>query len=92
MKIIDFRDWISRRRRNRIRELIRHYNLHEREYRRYSRTVNTLIQANKMTMLLHREKNKNEAHLQPLRENARKLAFLNEVTKSNDGTFRHDLS
>ena len=39
-----------------------------------------------MTMLLQREKAKNEAHLQPLRENARKLAFLNEATKSNDGS------
>ena len=38
-----------------------------------------------MTMLLQREKTKNEAHLQPLRENAKKLAFLNEATKSNDG-------
>jgi hypothetical protein len=37
-------------------------------------------------MLLNREKNKNEAHLQPLRENARKLSFLNDATKSNDGT------
>jgi hypothetical protein len=39
-----------------------------------------------MTMLLQREKAKNDAHLQPLRENARKLAFLNEATKSNDGS------
>lgn len=38
-----------------------------------------------MTSLLQREKAKNEAHLIPLRENARKLAFLTEVTKSNDG-------
>ena len=38
-----------------------------------------------MTMLLHREKSKNEAHLQPLRENAQKLAFLNDATKSNHG-------
>jgi hypothetical protein len=38
-------------------------------------------------MLLQREKAKNEAHLQPLRENAQKLAFLQETTKSNDGTF-----
>jgi hypothetical protein len=38
-----------------------------------------------MTMLLQREKAKNEAHLQPLRENARKLSFLTEATKSNDG-------
>lgn len=45
-----------------------------------------------MTMLLHREKNKNEAHLRPLRENARKLAFLNDATKSNEGTSRHNLS
>jgi hypothetical protein len=40
-----------------------------------------------MASLLHREKAKNEKHLQPLRENARKLAFLTEATKSNDGTF-----
>src|SRR5271170_1791854 len=41
-----------------------------------------------MTVLLQREKIKNEAHLQPLRDNARKLAFLNEATKSNDGSSR----
>ena len=39
-----------------------------------------------MTMLLQRVKTKNEAHLQPLRENAKKLAFLHETTKRNDGT------
>jgi hypothetical protein len=38
-----------------------------------------------MTLLLQREKAKNEARLQPLRENARKLSFLTEATKSNDG-------
>jgi hypothetical protein len=36
-------------------------------------------------MLLQREKAKNEAHLRPLRENSRKLSFLTEATKSNDG-------
>jgi len=51
-----------------------------------------LIQANKMTMLLYREKIKNETHLQPLRENARKLAFLNDATKSNDGISYPDLA
>ena len=45
-----------------------------------------LMKANKMTMLLQREKAKNEAHLKPLRENARKLAFLQEATKANEGT------
>lgn len=39
-----------------------------------------------MTMLLQRENAKNEAHLIPLRQNAKKLAFLTEATKSNDGT------
>ena len=39
-----------------------------------------------MTMLLQRENAKNEAHLIPLRQNAQKLAFLTEATKSNDGT------
>jgi hypothetical protein len=38
-----------------------------------------------MTLLLQREKAKNEARLQPLRDNARKLSFLTEATKSNDG-------
>src|SRR5271154_1560328 len=45
-----------------------------------------------MTMLLQREKAKNEAHLQPLRENARKLAFLNEATKTNDGSHPYRVS
>ena len=43
-----------------------------------------------MTVLLQREKARNEAHLQRLRENARKLAFLNEATKSNDGSLNRD--
>jgi hypothetical protein len=38
-----------------------------------------------MTVLLQREKAKNEAYIQPLRENAQKLAFLHDVTKSNNG-------
>lgn len=43
-----------------------------------------------MAALLQREKVKNEAHLQPLRENAQKLSFLTEATKSNDGIPHHN--
>ena len=39
-----------------------------------------------MATLLQREKAKNEAYLQPLRENAKKLSFLHDTAKSNDGS------
>lgn len=51
-----------------------------------------LIKANKMTVLLQREKAKNDAYIQPLRENAQKLAFLREVSKSNDGIYLLELA
>lgn len=43
-------------------------------------------------MLLQKESARNEKHLQPLRENARKLAFLNEASKANDGNLNHVLT
>jgi len=39
-----------------------------------------------VTTLLQREKVKNEAYLQPLRENAKKLSFVHDTAKSNDGS------
>jgi hypothetical protein len=39
-----------------------------------------------MRSLLRREKHKNEKYLIPLRANAKKLSFLIDSTKSNDGT------
>ena len=82
------RDWISRQLQNTIRNWIQQYTLHERGSKRFVPSYGVLMaKANKMTALLQREKAKNETHLQPLRENARKLAFLYEATKSNDGKF-----
>ena len=48
-------------------------------------TRKRIQEANKMSALLQREKARNEAHLTPLRENAKKLSFLQEATKANDG-------
>lgn len=48
-------------------------------------TRKRIQEARKMTSLLNREKTKNETHLLPLRENAKKLSYLQEAAKSNDG-------
>jgi hypothetical protein len=48
-------------------------------------TRKKIQEANKMTLLLQREQSRNEAYLQPLRENAQKMSFLQEITKSSDG-------
>jgi hypothetical protein len=48
-------------------------------------TRKRIQEANKMSTLLNREKTRNEMHLTPLRENAKKLSFLQDATKANDG-------
>ena len=48
-------------------------------------TRKRIHEAQKMSALLHREKTRNETLLEPLRVNAKKLSFLHESTKANDG-------